>query len=311
MPNFDFSSKQKARDSIHAAYQGRKNGNVTDAYLEDYAAIGWFLEANKGNEFASRLYGLSARLWELYRYQTDGDQNMPGQTGGRFTAALREVALEYGWKFDQHSMIVLVSGVEGPAYLKWVREGAFFKDDMDAKHGEHSHTLQWLTIARAALGIGLTTSPHLLYRNIFDAEPKQKGTPTLWSTLFDCFPSSIKGGDPVSDTFRSPQVLMQYLLDAAPEDMFIKQYLIRRYERRKWLTYIAPTKSGAPVKRYDAVSGGATMKNSATTKIAQGTGWQTLEKDAAYVRTWDESNYAPKQHTAITCHGVPGYLTAL
>lgn len=80
----------------------------------------------------------------------------------------------------------------------------------------------------------------------------------MWQWIADCFPTSMnnlatakfKNGETLeSQSYRSPQVIMDYLLqrNAGPiAGHFVSNYLFYRYKNRQWLT----TKSvngGAPV----------------------------------------------------------------
>ena len=301
MPDFQFV--HEAIDHITKSYKVRKGSPLTDAHLVDYAQIAYFL-SSAGNPFESALHKVSERLWDIYR-----DLGVTGGGGHRFTQALTTLAAIHGWQFDGHAMVVLMAGVEGEAYLNWVRAGTFFKDDMDAKHGEHSHTLQWLAIAEWRQHLQLSAGADFLYKHIYDAMP-QKGTEhSLWSWLVDCFPTSMTGFSPASDSYRSPQYLMRYLFDAAPEDMFLKQYLLRRYGRRNWLVQ----GSG-----YANISGGATMKNHAVAKVVgEAPAWTTLEgtkqDPKAAVRVAPPPAPGPASSKQwkpeyVTCHGRSGQM---
>jgi hypothetical protein len=304
----EFQSVQDATAQITSLYKVKSGGQLAANDFTDYGRIAYFLSAQR-NQVISALDKVSLLMWtmDIFRDPTGGNQ--------RFTTALVTLAKARGWEFQFHTMVVLMAAVEGEDYEQWARAGTFFKDDMDAKHGEHSHSLQWLAIAEWRQQLGLVRPADFLYRNIFDALPKVEGTKSLWSWLVDCFPTGIKGPGPFSDTFRSPQMLMKYLLDEAPEDMFLKQYLLRRYQRRNWFK---ADRDGKFTHRYAEVSGGATIKNYKEDKIKKNpAAWWNLvpgTEGVAYERNAPSALpggvMPPKQRTpdAVYCHGRPGYL---
>lgn len=291
----ELANVQEAHDHVLAHYKLRSGGGLLERDFEDYARIAYFLSCRQ--DVAAAMRGVSERLWACDVFRDDG----PGDR--RFTSALVALAKGFGWEFGSpNEMVVLLGAVSGEQYEAWTRAGTFFKDDMDAKHGEHAHSLQWLAIALWRKHIKLQRAPDQLYRFVFDAMPKKSGTPSLWSWLVDCFPSSI-GAAPVSDSFRSPQYVMQWLFDEAPEDLFLKQYMLKRYRKRHWIK-----DDGA----YDGVSGGATLKNYKEAKIANAAAaWTSIgdKPGVAYVRS-GAPTAAHRSHarTAHVFHGKSGYL---
>lgn len=279
----EIANLQDARDRLARLYQ--LPPSLPDNLLDDYAQIAWFL--CDGGRFQGALEEVSRNLWKLYI-------NLGRDTRNRFTTAISLLGSQYGFMYDESkhcstNVVVLVGAVDGASYLNWVKGGLFFKDDMDAKHGEHSHTLQWLAVAVAGkrFGLGIRQSASYLYRHIYEVKPtpahsvivpgfklKPKGKDqaprkdvSLWSWLVDCFPVSGAQGQGLpadeslfSESFRCPQYLMRYLFDSAGDDHFVATYLRYRYLRRRWLDQYA---SG-----YDSISGGATSKNYISHKLA-------------------------------------------
>lgn len=241
-----FANRDEALASLRAAgfknYKSR-NEALGDTYLEDYATIAAFL-CNE-QSFTSSLNHVSANLWDYYRHLREDE-------GNKFTKALGSMARDLGFMFQGHLKvdtppigIVLITGDE-PNFASYVRTKLFWKDSMDSRHGEHSHSLQWLTIAYAER---TQNSAADLYAKTVDYRCKsadKKEDIYLWSWLVDCFPSDMKkfaatlpnGRETLeSDSFRAPQHLMDYLLVGQVgklSDHFVAQYLYWRYKNRNW-----------------------------------------------------------------------------
>lgn len=296
------------------------------SYLTDYAEIAWFLQ--DGHKFPTALNTVSMLLWTRYasyRHPSAGTRM------NRFTTALRDVASSLGWQFGQNLNAVLIGAVSDTQYKEWVSQGLFFKDDMDLKHGEHTHTLQWLAIAVAVSQnkLKLAHTPHDLYQKIFNVVmPQSKKTVIvpafkdstknwtsygMWSWIVDCFPTSFADGKQMpqgdslfSDSYRTPQIVMRYLLDTAPPEHFVAAYLKNRYKKRNWFL----TNPG----QYESVSGGGTSKNHAERKHANsGTTWTPVAgssgKPTAFTQTVaSRTGNTSKEMVSVKFHGLQGYI---
>jgi hypothetical protein len=291
---------------------------LDESYLDDYARIAWFLTQN--GVFETALEQLSAVLWDKYRECQD---KFPGRQKNIFTTALREYAASQGWQFGSNIDVLLVGAVSPDQYKTWVTDGLFFKDDMDLKHGEHSHTFQWLAVTMQRATLGLQHAPHDLYKKTFDM--MVKGSPaiglpsfkkaedfSLWGFVADCFPTSMAPGQVMpqgdslfSDTYRTPQIIMKFLLDTAKDDHFIAAYLRNRYKRRSWFdTTVNP--------KYDNVSGGATVKNLAVQKHGNAPGWTAVQGNsgpAAFTQVaGPHFRKDAKETVMVKYHGKPGLI---
>ncbi|WP_179401418.1 LirA/MavJ family T4SS effector [Burkholderia guangdongensis] len=240
---FDTVEKKFKRDGDDL----RKKG-----YIDGFAAIAHFLCDRQ--RFLASLERVSKRMWIQYRYCDRNEQN-------KFTKAMGVVARRYGFAFQNQMQIntngardrargnapigiVLVAG--DPLLGTHVRKKLFWKDSMDSRHGEHSHSLQWLAIAESGV-VGNQTADY--YAQTVDFRCSNVGlSVSLWQWLVDCFPSDMKkfateklnksGETLESDSFRSPQCLMDYLLMGDRRqlaDHFISTYLYWRYRNRNWL----------------------------------------------------------------------------
>jgi Family of unknown function (DUF5636) len=302
----------------------RVNKGTPETVLDDYAKIAWFF--TQRGEFEASLALISSMLWNRYcTYQ----KNNPGLQKNLFTSAIRKLSTDLGWRYDTNESVVLVGAVSSDQYLAWATQGVFFKDDMDLKHGEHSHTFQWLVVTIARHKIGLTHDPTYLYKNIFEVKPRGKQEMivpgfkhpsnsqgavkdyNIWAWVADCFPTTFATGGVMpaepslfSDTYRTPQVVMQYLLDTAPTDHFIAEYLRNRYKKRNWF-------AGGPIS-YSSVSG-STAKRYATDKLSQNPAWIPVgvPEPTAFMQTPALNLRATAKNTVSkTFHGTAGIINA-
>jgi len=309
--------------------------------VQDYAKIALFLSDRP--RFEEALNGLSRTLWEIYRrkapspnanareYQTSGERN-------KFTDALRIAGRNHGFGLDEHSVVdttnvVLVGAISAEDYLGRIKRGLFFKDMMDLAHGEHSHTLQWLTIATGNLGLAERACD--LYKGIYEVRPRKnivvpgfKLTPrsreqgarkdvSFWSWLVDCFPVSSAQGSEIpaaeslfTDGYRCPQNLMRYLMDMNDETHFLSVYLTYRYQRRN---FFRPNEQG-----YEAISKGNTSKDYGKQSQSAIPGIKVLAGNdgsaAGFERAGPQARYTAKELGAkkfkvVKLHGVEGVLT--
>jgi Family of unknown function (DUF5636) len=321
----ELTSLQDAENTVNRLFKIRGGTAVNQTYLDDYAQIAWFF--TQRNLFEAALGQLSAKLWDNYRgYQ----EKFRGHQKHLFTTALRELAGSYGWQFGSNLDVLLVGAVSAQQYETWARQGLFFKDDMDLKHGEHTHTFQWLVVAMQKQSLGLKNAPHDLYKSTFDVMPQNNqkvtlpgfknssgaegpGEYSLWSFVADCFPTSMAAGQAMpqgdslfGDTYRTPQVVMKYLLDQAPVDHFIAAYLLNRYKKRSWV-------SGQPGARYTTVSGGATVKNIAVQEHSNAPGWTAVQGASGpsaftQVVTGPQFRTEAKETIQVKYHGQTGLI---
>lgn len=306
-----------ARQRLAALYDAPAQATL----LDDYARIAEFL--SDAGRFEAALDKVSEFLWAIYC-------KLGPETRNRFTTAIALLGRQHGFMYDESNrcatnVVTLLGAVDGAKYLEWVKSGIFFKDDMDAKHGEHSHTLQWLAVAvaRERLGLQIQSSAGFLYRSIYNVralpgqsvivpgfklKPKSNGQAarggvSLWSWLVDCFPVSMANQQALpnaeslfSNTFRCPQYLMEYLFDRAGDEHFVATYLRYRYLRRRWIPGYS--------SQYSDISGGATSKTYMSTKLekaSQSNGSRlraipgTDDKPSAFARDTRNGNVVVKQ----------------
>ncbi len=259
MPNTIFTTVNQAEQSLAnnkftytewVTGQGAKTAtfNELDQYLQGYATIAAFLCNTQA--FQAAMTQVSSELWDVYR-------KFASNTRNKFTRALNRVAASYGFDFQNRFVvntnntrpigIKLIGGDPQLGYM--LRNKLFWKDSMDLRHGEHSHSLQWLAIAQA--NTALTTSVANLYSKTgaFRASSKgdKKGERSLlmWQWIADCFPSDmsnlateqfLNGETLESESYRSPQLITDYLMKSGPiAGHFVSTYLFHRYKNRNWL----------------------------------------------------------------------------
>jgi hypothetical protein len=114
-----------------------------------------------------------------------------------------------------------------------------------------------------------------------------------------------QGDSLFSDTYRTPQIIMKFLLDTAKDDHFIAAYLRNRYKRRSWFdTTVNP--------KYDNVSGGATVKNLAVQKHGNAPGWTAVQGNsgpAAFTQVaGPHFRKDAKETVMVKYHGKPGLI---
>jgi hypothetical protein len=315
----ELTSLQNSLDTVNRLFKVKRGTSVDQSYLDDYAKIAWFL--TQKNQFETALTDLSGKLWDRYR---DYQDKFLGHQKNLFTTALREVAATYGWKFGTNVDVLLAGAVSAEQYEAWTRQGLFFKDDMDLRHGEHSHTFQWLVVTMKKASLQLTNALHDLYKSTFDVmcEKKQEvtvpffksesgaqgpGDFSVWSFAVDSFPTSMATGQTMpngdslfSDTYRTPQIVMKYLLDTAPPDHFIAAYLRNRYKKRNWFTDQQVS--------YANVSGGATVKNAAIQKHNNVPGWTPVQGNAFTKAAGPNFRTEAKETVQVTYHGRSGLI---
>jgi hypothetical protein len=295
-----------------------------DDYLEDFARIAAFL-CNPG-PFQAALVNVSASMWAEY-------VNLDPALRNRFTRALGAVAVNNGFTFQERLPLdtsgtapigVLLTGNDGQLG-HMLRHKLFWKDGMDSRHGEHTHSLQWLAIA---LGAGTHKRAADLYakagnlRAPSQSEEKKGGRSlTMWEWVADCFPLDMakstakkftNGETLVSQSARSPQFIMDSLLKGKPQDhpaQFLAQYLFHRYNNRGWL------KHDQKMEEVKDIQTTGIKAHRAGDRAAHGWDKSPSSPTARMIR--DPNSYAAQgKHTTIplteievTFHGVQGKLS--
>jgi hypothetical protein len=255
----DYLNRAQAKQCLldnKLRYMGQDQSirNQIDQYIDGYSEICAFL--SRPLEFQNKLAEVSKKLWFAYR-------NDPSESN-KFTRALSVIGSQLGFSVRQDYLATVQNGTvtdSSPIKFKltgndtglgfFLRNKLFWKDSMEALHGEHSHSLQWLAIAVANLGTALPVSQLYSQAGSFVMSGTDGGADTniyLWAWLADCFPQSMKKfGDTkvlngnkdnlTTDSYRSPQNITTYLvpLDNPIEGHFVSTYLFYRYTKRKWI----------------------------------------------------------------------------
>lgn len=343
-----FRSVKDARDSLkksgfYFGKMGLKKDQETRGWIHDtaphdeehlldcYARIAHFLCTPE--PFQQALALISEQMWDHYRI-------MPALTRNKFTRAMGLVATNKGFQFQENLAAdtskrgislgspigaKLIAGDNFIGHL--LRNKLFWKDSMDVGHGEHSHSLQWLAIAQhfngnADLGTLTIADLYALTADI-GAEVHNNKVVRLWQWLADCFPTSLSsnaetlkdGTKIVSDSFRCPQHIMNYLLGKTTnqplEGNFVSNYLFHRYRNRGWLVSAEP-----PVitKHYGGPDPKSYKQDQWTSQ-----GWQTAFKPSGAVNPARRQRVAGtytvtrpdtkdyEQHR-VTFHNKPGFM---
>ena len=255
----DYDTSAQARQCLvdnKLRYIGQEQGIQLDQYLDGYSAICAFLSRNA--DFERALTDVSRRLWHAYL-------NDPSQSN-KFTRALSVVSSQLGFSVRQNYLPTVQSSPtrvtdSSPMKFKltgndsglgfFLRNKLFWKDSMEALHGEHSHSLQWLAIAVAKLDTALPIPQLYSQSGAFVMSGTDSGAKTsihLWAWLADSFPPSMsKFGDVkvlagnkdnlTTNSYRSPQNITSHLVPLAGpiNGHFVSHYLYYRYDNRKWI----------------------------------------------------------------------------
>jgi len=192
MANTSFASGTLALASLKAnGFKPRDTalrGDVADADLLLASQIAVFL-CNK-SQFDQQLRIVSEQMWKFYRALDPNEKN-------KFSRALSLVAEPFGFITSTRlapdatrgvaMQLKLVGGDPELGYM--LSRGLFWKDSMHNRHGEFTHSLQWLAIANK-FGRGART----LYTRLgtYQAKTKDGKTAYLWQWLADCFPSDMR-----------------------------------------------------------------------------------------------------------------------
>lgn len=302
------------------------------AYLDDYARIAVFLCHRK--YFISALDAVSTQLWIAY-------SGLPPEMKNKFTRALSIVAAKYGFTFQNripmdtaHGAPIGIKLVAGDLGLGWMlRNKLFWKDSMEGRHGEHTHSLQWLAIAHHRSTIAPAAE---LYSkaSTYRTTTKDLKDAYLWQWLADCFPVDKKAaGDAtvfangetlLSDSFRSPQNIMDQLLlgdSGKRAGHFVANYLFRRYNKRKWLELDAHGKvrslKGADIRghgeqnaetKLEAINRGANVDTSHEWVRSPASPDARLLRNKDYIMPKNVEKLIAPIGESVSFHGIKGRL---
>lgn len=171
----------------------------------------------------------------------------------KLTSVFHKLFGEYGSpEFPKCHNVVLV-GSSGDVFGGIISNGMLFKDGTGPGHGEHSHTIQWLVMAKArsqklletkqnmytlycaSAGPGTLGSKKLLW---FDDKGQyvEMGGTTYWNFLVDCFSIPSQGNykesgsdNILSSSYRSPGFLSKRLREGQG---YLSKYLHKRLSLR-------------------------------------------------------------------------------
>ncbi len=237
-----------------------RTGLGDDAIAADLslaAQIAAFL-CNK-ERFEEQLRYVSEAMWKRYVTLDINERN-------KFTRTISLVAEPFGFRVSTRlapdpnrgvaMQLKLVAGDPELGYM--LRNGLFWKDSMHNRHGEYTHSIQWLTIANK-----FGRRARDLYSRLgnYRATTLDRQSVYLWQWLADCFPSDmrtaadatkLKNGETLeSQSYRSPQVITDYLvrqMTGPVKGHFISGFLHMRYNKRKWLSADTHDKVGEKLK---------------------------------------------------------------
>lgn len=313
----DYKDSDQAKQCLKAnklRYKGNAQGIPLDQYLDGYSEICAFL--SRKADFERALSDVSRRLWHAYL-------NDPSQSN-KFTRALSVVSSPLGFSVRQNYLPTVQSNpsrvtASSPMKFKltgndpglgfFLRNKLFWKDSMEALHGEHSHSLQWLAIAVANLRTTLSIPQLYSQSGAFVMSGTDNGAETtihLWAWLVDSFPPSMSkfgdvkklkgnGDNLTTDSYRSPQNITSYLvpLTGPIKDHFVSHYLYYRYHNRHWI------KGNI----------GGSIGGNARAKATISSAWKPSERqEARFIRTDFADANKNRAEAEFTFHGRTGNL---
>ncbi|MFJ3259565.1 hypothetical protein ACIPK7_04875 [Pseudomonas sp. NPDC086581] len=286
----------------------------------DYGIIYDLLENR--DAFITAINELSKELWTNYRIITNQVtrfyQPIHCPPGNLFTRALGMTARACNFTFQQglsadtdfNSVPIGVKLTGGDPYIGYlIRRKLFWKDSISADHGEHSHSIQWLAIARRLNGQTISPIDDLYSRVVDYWTMKKTDNINLWQFLVDCFPLDGGGArDPdtrlVTNSFRSPNNITRHLISyprfQPRENHFISNYLCMRYANRNWATAVNQNTPTAKVKF-------ANIKVDDSTQ----TDWKRSEFATARLirkQISDDNRFSDRTLHEVVFHDTPGYL---
>ena len=182
-------------------------GTALEDYIHGYAKIAEFL--SNTTAFREAATSLSTDLALL------GTPLFTANVRGAFLYVVGAMAEAYGFSSEIYT---LNGRVDPNGFADVLKQKVLFRDTYTRPHGEYSHLIQWLCVARQFDGI---LNVPVLYKDSVNFKCRngdfgtlggRDKTVTLWNCLVDCFPT--KGASPenykdniFADTFRCPQYL--------------------------------------------------------------------------------------------------------
>lgn len=235
-------SRKDATMVLNTLFEGKKV-----KLHDDFASIIAFL-ATTGH-FEEVFLKVDADVRAAMEKTANRQKNEEGGSN-RLTTAFFDLFTAYGATFPRVQNVVLV-GSSASVFGTIVSHGIHFKDATGPGHGEYSHTVQWLVIARAVSDKQLTLEKTVaeIYRESAgglqalgkgkligqNAEPQVYA---YWNLLVDCFRADDLNLEEsalenlVSSTYRSPGYLTLSLRGGPLKQTFLAQHLGARYARR-------------------------------------------------------------------------------
>jgi Family of unknown function (DUF5636) len=230
-------------NALAILFPGKKPG-----YRRDFAKIAAFLSHNRCFEMVFKKLDTDLqeahelRIWLSHHFRVSGS----------LSNTFVDLFEQYGHGgFPRVSNLVMV-GSSFRVFGAIVSHGLLFKDGTGPSHGEYTHTLQWLTVAKAQK-MGVLRLDHTvfdIYRNsagpgtfpsareLVRGDQPEPSAAAIWQVLVDCFPSTESHpghllSNLMSDSYRTPSFLMQALRGGCLRLTYIAQLLTQRYEKRR------------------------------------------------------------------------------
>ncbi|HEL3809045.1 TPA: hypothetical protein UMT89_000356 [Stenotrophomonas maltophilia] len=203
--------------------------------VDEYAKVAYYLSSE--GIFKEAFKKFSGDLWNVYRSLPPGQRN-------RFSSSIMKYASERHGFAAQHN-VVMMGNVAGEAFLEYLQNGVLWKDAINIRHGEFSHSIQWLTLGcckdppnnlvELYKNTSLLSEPEMMTR-------RKHGTISareyLWTWLVDCrLPDPSVGDDQegiFSSAFRGPERTTRYVMSKLEPDLFVPYILAQRWKRRNW-----------------------------------------------------------------------------
>jgi hypothetical protein len=175
---------------------------VKVTHMNQYARLARFLSAAEA--FANVATQLSEDLEQLY---ADYQEECDGPLKGAFSQVLRDIAHEYG--FSSKDFLIVNTQIAHNDFAAIVTRKELFRDNFTRPHGEFTHAVQWLVMAKAFdFDVGELYKNSVRYRSNknFDASGEQKEI-YMWNFLVDCFEGNGEDyeNNITCNTFRCPQ----------------------------------------------------------------------------------------------------------
>lgn len=306
----------------------RKSHPQEAEYRIGYARIAMFLSNQQ--EFEAKLTTVSANMWTEYN-------RLPSETRNKFTRSLATVAILAGFQFQNRHYLDTSQGADKPMGIRLVggdpqlgymlRQKLFWKDSMDLHHGEHSHSLQWVTIAENG-NTGSISAADLYsqcsnFRISSADDSKGCRSVTVWEWLADSFPQSMaknaknlqNGDDLITTSYRSPQNITDYLFKSNTgkpiNGHFVSNYLYYRYINRGWLKAVWTYQQQANKYTLDVTDYYTGDPSSTPVDAMRAKGWKPSPSSPNRYLRDNALSAATKKPNAmpVTFHNTPGALS--